>query len=53
MLSNKPLFEREFGQFKTIEIGVVTVNTTPYNYFKSGRVYSIPELRDKPNLLIE
>ena len=53
MLSNKSLFEREFGQFETIEIGVVTVNTTPYKYFKRGRVYSIPELRKNPKLLIE
>lgn len=53
ILSNKSLFERDFGQFETIEIGVVTVNTTPYRYFKSGRVYSIPELRKNPNLLIE
>ena len=53
ILSNKSVFEREFGQFETIEIGVVTVNTTPYKYFKSGRVHSIPELRKNPNLLIE
>ena len=53
MLSNKSLFEREFGQFETIEIGVVTVNTTPYKYLKRGRVYSIPELRKNPKLLIE
>lgn len=53
ILSNKSVFDREFGQFETIEIGVVTVNTTPYKYFKSGRVHSIPELRKNPNLLIE
>lgn len=53
ILSNQSVFEREFGQFETIEIGVVTVNTTPYKYFKSGRVHSIPELRKNPNLLIE
>lgn len=52
ILSNKLLFQKEFGQFDTVEIGVVTVNTTPYKYFKNGRVYSIPELRKNPNLLI-
>lgn len=52
ILSNKLLFQEEFGQFDTVEIGVVTVNTTPYKYFKNGRVYSIPELRKNPNLLI-
>lgn len=29
ILSNKLLFQKEFGQFDTVEIGVVTVNTTP------------------------
>lgn len=53
IFSNKSLFEKEFGQFETIEIGVVTVNTTPYKYFKRGRVYSISELKKKPDLLVE
>lgn len=53
ILSNKSLFEKEFGKFETIKIGIVTVNTTPYRYFKRGRVYSIPELRKEPDLLIE
>ena len=53
ILSNKSLFEKELGKFETIKIGIVTVNTTPYRYFKRGRVYSIPELRKEPDLLIE
>ena len=53
ILSNKSLFEKEFGKFETIKIGIVTANTTPYRYFKRGRVYSIPELRKEPNLLVE
>lgn len=53
ILSNKSLFEKEFGKFETIKIGIVTVNTTPYRYFKRGRVYSIPELRKEPDLLLE
>ena len=53
IFSNKSLFEKEFGQFETIEIGVVTVSTTPYKYFKRGRVYSISELKKKPDLLVE
>lgn len=53
ILSNKSLFEKEFGKFETIKIGIITVNTTPYRYFKRGRVYSMPELRKEPDLLIE
>ena len=53
ILSNKSLFEKEFGKFETIKIGIVTANTTPYRYFKRGRVYSIPELRKEPDLLVE
>ena len=52
IIENKKLFLAEFGRFKSIEVGVVTVNTTPYKYFKTGRVYSIPELRNNPELLV-
>ncbi|OTG52724.1 hypothetical protein B7931_03715 [Streptococcus agalactiae] len=53
ILSEKLLFEREFGYFKDIKVGVITVNTTPYKYFRDGRVYSIPELRKNPNLILK
>ena len=50
--ANKELFEAEFGRFIHIEIGIVTVNTTPYKYFKNGRVISMPELQINHKLLI-
>ncbi|BAQ23631.1 hypothetical protein ACVRWB_09835 [Streptococcus troglodytae] len=50
--NKKDLFKREFGEFTNIEIGIVTVNTTPYKYFKEGRVISMPELKENPDLLI-
>lgn len=50
--AHKELFEAEFGRFIHIEIGIVTVNTTPYKYFKNGRVISMPELQINHKLLI-
>lgn len=50
--ANKELFEAEFGRFIHIEIGIVTVNTTHYKYFKNGRVISMPELQINHKLLI-
>lgn len=50
--AHKELFETEFGRFIHIEIGIVTVNTTPYKYFKNGRVISMPELQINHKLLI-
>ena len=50
--AHKELFEAEFGRFIHIEIGIVTVNTTPYRYFKNGRVISMPELQINHKLLI-
>ena len=34
------------------EIGIVTVNTTPYKYFFNGRVISMPELQKNHKLLL-
>lgn len=50
--ANKELFEAEFGRFIHLEIGIVTVNTTHYKYFKNGRVISMPELQINHKLLI-
>lgn len=50
--AHKELFEAESGRFIHIEIGIVTVNTTPYKYFKNGRVISMPELQINHKLLI-
>ena len=50
--AHKELFEVEFGRFICIEIGIVTVNTTPYKYFLNGRVISMPELQKNHKLLI-
>lgn len=50
--AHKELFEEEFGKFIHIEIGIVTVNTTPYKYFLNGRVISMPELQKNHKLLI-
>ena len=50
--AHKELFEVEFGRFIHIEIGIVTVNTTPYKYFFNGRVISMPELQKNHKLLL-
>lgn len=52
ILINKELFEAEFGSFDSVEIGIVTVNTTPYRYFKNGRVFSLNELNKDRAYLI-
>lgn len=50
--AHKEQFEVEFGRFIHVEIGIVTVNTTPYKYFFNGRVISMPELQKNHKLLI-
>lgn len=47
----KSQFEEILGIFDDIQVGIITVNTTPYKYFKDNNVLSFPDIiSDKVSL---